>query len=462
MLLFDLPDLVVSKQDDKAILNKTTKKQAKVVARGGSKSLIEIIKQIEQSVTEKLGHYLNDYLCIRDEQSLKEYIDKCIEQGEATLDTETTGLNPMLDKIAGFSIYTPGQKAAYVPINHRDYITNELIPNQLPVNFCKEQLQRLHDNNVKMVMFNAPFDIRVVLNQVGTRLPIYWDVYIAQKLLNENESSNKLKELHRKYVMHNQEDAFSFSDLFDKSVTFDLIPIKVGYIYAARDALVTYELYQFQKQYLDPSSPLCKEHGLEEVYKVFMEIEMPVVDVVVDMEQNGIKLDLEYANKLSIKYNAMLEERINHFYEVCKKYEDKIEAYKKVNPNHGLSTPINIGSSSQIATLLYDILELEPISKKLAGKTGVEVLEAYNLDICKAILDYREITKLLSTYIDKLPKLVVPKDGKIHCRFNQYGAKTGRFSSDNPNLQNIPSKNEDIRKMFVADEGCLLMSSDYS
>ena len=158
----------------------------------------------------------------------------------------------------------------------------------------------------------------------------------------------------------------------------------------------------------------------------------------------------------------MLEERINHFYEVCKKYEDKIEAYKKANPNHGLSTPINIGSSSQIATLLYDILELEPISKKLVGKTGVEVLEVYNLDICKAILDYREITKLLSTYIDKLPKLVVPKDGKIHCRFNQYGAKTGRFSSDNPNLQNIPSKNEDIRKMFVADDGCLLMSSDYS
>jgi DNA polymerase I-like protein with 3'-5' exonuclease and polymerase domains len=143
-------------------------------------------------------------------------------------------------------------------------------------------------------------------------------------------------------------------------------------------------------------------------------------------------------------------------------YDHKILAYRTQNPDCKLDDPINISSPSQLATLLYDIIGVGEIDRKKPRGTGVEILEQIDLPICKAILEYRGVEKLMSTYIDKLPDCVNPKTGKIHCQFNQNGAKTGRLSSENPNLQNIPSHNTDIRKLFVADEGCVLLSSDYS
>jgi DNA polymerase I-like protein with 3'-5' exonuclease and polymerase domains len=143
-------------------------------------------------------------------------------------------------------------------------------------------------------------------------------------------------------------------------------------------------------------------------------------------------------------------------------YEKEIQEYKQKNSNHKLSDPINIGSSTQLAILLYDILGIEPPDKKSPRGTGVDILQKIDNPICKAVLEYRTVSKLITTYIDKLPNCVNPKDGRIHCNFNQYGADTGRFSSSDPNLQNIPSHNKDIRKMFKAQDGYILMSSDYS
>ena len=310
-------------------------------------------------------------------------------------------------------------------------------------------------------MFNAKFDIRVIRHQLGVYLTAYWDGYIAQKLLNENEPENGLKALHKKYVLKNQKDAFAFSDLFEK-ITFDLIPINSGYIYAARDAEVTYELYKYQEQFLDKDSPKCKEKDLLDVADVYRNIEMPLINVVADMEDNGIKVDVDYLHKLSEKYNKLLLEKEGEFYRLCDKYADKIEAYRKANPNNKLGSMINIASSTQIAILIYDILGEKPVPRQPVRGTGEEVLKAINNEFCKAILEYREVAKLISTYIDKMEKVINPNDGKVHCVFNQYGAATGRFSSQDPNMQNIPSHNKDIRKMFVADDGYVLMSSDYS
>ena len=195
---------------------------------------------------------------------------------------------------------------------------------------------------------------------------------------------------------------------------------------------------------------------------VYRNIEIPLINVVADMEDNGILLDLEYAKQLSEKYNKLLLEKEAQFYNLCDKYNDKIEAYRKANPNNKLGSMINIASSTQIAILLYDILGEKPVPRQPVRGTGEAVLQAMDNEFCKAILEYREVAKLITTYVDKLPKVINLNDGKIHCSFNQYGAKTGRFSSNEPNLQNIPSHNKDIRKMFVADEGYVLMSSDYS
>lgn len=460
MDLFSIPGIPSTKETDKRILNKTAKKPSKVVAKTG-KSLTERISNIKRTVEENLGEYKEKYDCIRDIDKLEEYIDKCIENRVAAIDTETTGLNPMLDNIVGFSLYTPGQKAIYVPLNHIDYITNVKVSNQIPIEKVKIQLQALKNARVKLIMFNAKFDIRVIRHQVGVYLEAYWDGYIAQKLLNENEPENGLKALHKKYVLKNQKDAFAFSDLFEK-ITFDLIPINSGYIYAARDAEVTYELYKYQEQFLDKDSPKCKEKDLLDVADVYRNIEMPLINVVADMEDNGIKVDVDYLHQLSEKYNKLLLEKEAEFYKLCDKYNDKIEAYRKANPNNKLSSMINIASSTQIAILIYDILGEKSVPRQPARGTGEEVLKAINNEFCKAILEYREVAKLISTYIDKMENVINPNDGKVHCVFNQYGAATGRFSSQDPNMQNIPSHNKDIRKMFVADDGYVLMSSDYS
>lgn len=460
MGLFDLPNIPNSKINDKNILNKTAKKVVKPMIKGGG-SLLDKINSITYEVDSKLGEYKDKYECIRDLTSLTNYIDKCIENGECALDTETMGLNPMLDDIVGFSLYTPNNKAVYIPINHIDYVSNELMGNQLTKDECKRQLQRLVDNQIKFIMFNAKFDTRVLRHQIGIYITPYWDGYIAQRLLNENEPENGLKALHKKYVLKNEKDAFSFSELFE-NITFNLIPIKAGYIYAARDAEVTYELYKYQEQFLDKNNQKCIDKDLIDVAYVFREIEMPLITVVADMEDYGIKVDIDYMNELSEKYNKLLLEKEAEFYNICDKYIDKIEAYKRNNPNHKLGSMINIASATQIAILLYDILGEKPIPKQPPRGTGEEVLKAMDNEFCKAILEYREVAKLISTYIDKMGNVINPNDGKVHCSFNQYGADTGRFSSSDPNMQNIPSHNKDIRKMFVADDGYVLMSSDYS
>lgn len=460
MDLFNIPGVLSTKEQDKNILNKTSKKVSKAVAKTGM-SLQERISNIKRLVNENLGEYKDNYNCIRDEAHLESYINTCIENGICALDTETTGLNPMLDDIVGFSLYTPDLPAVYIPINHIDYITNSKVSNQLSTEFCKQQLQRIVDNEVKLIMFNAKFDIRFIRHQIGVYLEAYWDGYLAQRLLNENEKENGLKALHNKYVLKGQKDAFAFSDLFEK-ITFDLVPINSGYIYAARDAEITYKLYKYQEQFLDKNNQKCIDKELLEVADVFRNIEMPLINVVADMEDNGIKVDLDYLHQLSEKYNKLLLEKEASFYKLCDKYADKIEDYRKRNPNNKLGSMINIASSTQIAILLYDILGEKPVSRQPVRGTGEAVLKAINNEFCKAILEYREIAKLISTYIDKMEAIVNPNDGKVHCVFNQYGADTGRFSSQDPNMQNIPSHNKDIRKMFTADEGYILMSSDYS
>ena len=433
MDLFNIPGFPSTKESDKNILSKTTKKPSKVVAKAGM-SLQERITRIKNSVEEHLGEYKEKYNCIRNIEDLENYIDKCIKNGICAIDTETTGLNPMLDEIVGFSLYTPGEKAVYIPLNHIDYITNARVSNQIPIEKTKIQLQALKNANVKLIMFNAKFDIRVLRHQIGVYLEAYWDGYLAQRLLNENEKENGLKALHSKYVLKGEKDAFAFSDLFEK-ITFNLVPINSGYIYAARDAEVTYELYKYQEQFLDKTNQKCIDKELTEVADVFREIEMPLINVVADMEDNGIKLDLDYLHKLSEKYNKILLEKESEFYKLCDKYNDKIEEYRRKNPNNKLGSMINIASSTQIAILLYDILGEKPVPRQPVRGTGEEVLKAINNEFCKAILEYREVAKLISTYIDKMENVINPNDGKVHCSFNQYGADTGRFSSSDPNLQ---------------------------
>lgn len=439
----------------------TVKKSVPTVKGGGS--IISRIQSIVATVETKLGKYRDEYILIRDEETLIKYLDKCVENGIISLDTETTGLDPMMDDIVGICIYTPDMQSAYIPINHISYITQEKVDNQLSIDFLREQFTRLFEHKIECIMFNADFDIRVMRNQVGVK-NIYctWDCYLAARCLNENEPVNKLKPLHKKYVLDGKEDAFTFDDLF-KGITFNLIPIKTAYLYAAHDPIVTYELYLYQKQYLRED---IEREDLRQVYWVFKNIEMPCVLPVCDLEDTGVAFDFEYNDKLKEKYHKLLDERIEAFNKVCNVHADKISAYKKMNPGCKLEDPINIASPTQLAILLYDVLKCplfyDKKKKQETRSTSEDALLKLDNPVAKAILDYRELSTIVSTFIDKLPECVNPNDGRIHGRFNQYGADTGRFSSSDPNLQNIPSHNKDIRPMFKATDGYVFLSADYS
>ncbi len=459
--LFDLPTSRTNKGADINVVNKSTnRKSAQVVSRGGG--LLEKIATINSLVESKLGKYKDNYtyFMAKDEELLKDYIYNTIQTGYVAMDTETTGLDPISDKIVGMSLYSKGQKGLYIPIHHKSYVTGVEVEGQLDPKFIREQLQILVDAGVRFKEYNAKFDTRVIHNQLGIYIPCWFDAHLAAMCLNENEPHG-LKTLHSKYVLDGKEDEFSFGKFFE-DITFDLIPIKTGYMYAARDAVDTDELVDWQLPYLTQDNPLCKEYGLEGVSKVFWNIEMPCIEVLSEMEDTGVAFDSEYASKLSEKYHKQRDENLAEFYRILDMYKDEIQSYKIANPVNKLSDPINIASPTQLAILFYDILKIEPVDEKSPRGTGVEILEKINNPLCKAILDYRATDKLLSTYIDKLPECINPKTGRIHCNFNQYGAKTGRMSSDNPNMQNIPSHNHDIRKMFVASPGNVLLSSDYS
>lgn len=248
MALFEIPKRRGRTQADKIAGKVNSKVKSTTVKLSGGQTLLDKIQNIVKIVNSKLGRFANEYEVVRDIETLTSYFDKYIEYGYVAIDTETTGLDPINDKIVGICMYCPGTKPIYVPINHISYITNIRLENQITEPELKEQLERLI--NTKIVMFNAKFDLRVIKNQVKADLQCYWDCYLGSRLLNENEppGSKGLKPLHNKYVLGGKEDAFSFDQLF-KGISFDLIPIDTAYLYAAHDSIITFELFEFQNRF---------------------------------------------------------------------------------------------------------------------------------------------------------------------------------------------------------------------
>ena len=448
-----------SKQSDIAIAKKSKSvRKAPTTAKGSG--LLSKIEFIRKFVEEHLGKYRDEYLCIRDTETLHNYVDTCIQDGRLALDTETTGLNVFRDKIVGISLHSKNNKPAYIPINHVDYFTMERISNQLTAEQIRPELERMF--HLDCDMFNAAFDRRVLIHNIGTDFPCTWDASIASRMMNENEPKgmNKLKPLHAKYVLNGEEDEFSFGDIFN-DVGFDKVPIDVATLYAAHDAVITTEFADFQRKYLyyDPTKDSSDRNGMNGVAWTFFNIEMPCIDCTIEMEENGIRLDKEYNQALSEKYHKIEDGILEQFYKELEPYEPQLDSLRLKGVK--LDNPLNINSNPQLAVLIYDVLKVGEIDKKKPRGTGEEILTKIDHPIIKRLMEYRKVEKLISTYIDKMPDCV-EYDGKVHGKFNQYGADTGRYSSQDPNMQNIPSHNKDIRKMFTASEGCLLMSADFS
>lgn len=430
-------------------------------------SIEEKIEIITQNVYKVLGHYKDIVTVIKSREELHNYIDAAIQNGIIAIDTETNNsLDPLTCLLMGGCIYTPGQNAAYIPINHVNRETNERLTWQCTERDIKEEFDRLNEINVKILTHNGKFDYKVLLCTCNYDMPIYWDSYVAARLLDENEPSAGLKQQYISKIDPTQEK-YSIDHLFEE-LPYAIFDPELFAYYAAIDAYMTYKLYLWQvERFKDPN--------LTGVKNVFDTIEMPLIKVVAKMELTGIDIDLEYAERLSKKYHKLLNDCNAEIQEELSKYEEQILQWrltpeanfkpkkKKItktgeefdkSKNEQLEDPVNTSSPIQLAILLYDILKVPQVSTKQPRGTGVEELKSIHnktqLPICKMILKSRTLEKLINTFIDKLPNDKNPKDGKIHCEFLSLGTDTGRFSSKNPNLQNIPRSDIKIKPMFRA------------
>lgn len=472
--------------NDKNIIKKSKTVTTRTSIKSGGNNLAAQIQSIVAIANQKLANHKDDYILIREPDQLYEYMKEMKQVGEGALDTETTGLNPLLVDIVGVCIYTPGQKAAYIPINHKSYITGTRTKEQMNEETVSKIMKEFH-KDIRWIFHNAKYDIRVCRKTLGIDFKPYWDTMLAAYCIDEEES-HRLKDLHLKYCNSKDTESLTFDTLFN-GVTFDNIPISTAYLYAAGDAVKTYELYEYQKT-------LLNRRVLSGPYNVFWNIEMPLIPVVADMEDRGVCLDFDVCKNLHEKYHKIREERQKQADEALAMYKDEIDNYRmgatysntypdgsteysnsqtskgkkyghtKVSSNASkLSDPISLSSPTQLAILFYDILGLESPDKKAPRGTGEDILKHFargkEKNLCEAILGMRNVEKLLGTYIDKMPEIAL-EDGRVHASYNQYGAKTGRFSSQDPNLQNIPSHNKEIRQMFKAQDGYVLIGSDFS
>ena len=317
-------------QDDiSIILNKSrNKKQLKTdinyLLKSKNVSLNEKLQLIKNDVERILGKFKDEILVIRNINDFTDYIDAAINNGIIAIDTETSDENGFgtLDtiecKLMGLCLYTPGMKAAYIPVNHVDKDTGELLKNQITEGDIHLQLQKLIYNDVKCIYHNATFDIEVIHSTCDIMLPVYWDTLVGAKLLDENE----LAGLKHQYKLHidSEQDKYDIEHLF-KGLPYEIFDPELFALYAATDSLITYRLYEYQLREFE------KEEN-EDIYSVLKTIEIPIIPVIVGMELRGIGVDLEYAKKMSELYHKKSDEIQNELNNELEKLRPQIEAWK--------------------------------------------------------------------------------------------------------------------------------------
>jgi DNA polymerase-1 len=389
-----------------------------------------------KELTSEASLSTEGYRTVLTEQDFSALLQELAAAPAFAVDLETTSLNPLNAEIVGLSFSFREHEAWYLPVGH----CYPGAPVQLPREQVLSALAPIFtDQERPKIGQNIKYDYQV-LRQYGIEMEGLWcDTMIASYLLNPVRSSHGLDSLAVEFLDHKM---ISFQEVAGKGkdqINFSQVPLESASVYSCEDADATFLL---QGIFL----PRLSEAGMD---SLFFELEMPLVKILAEMEMQGVRLDLELLRELSGLFSGQLAA-----------LEREIFA--------SAGCEFNINSPKQLGEVLFDRLKLPAGRKTKTGwSTDMDVLTRLALDheIASLILQFRSISKLKSTYTDALPKLVNPRTGRVHTSYNQAVTNTGRLSSSEPNLQNIPIRSEEgrkIRRAFIAEEGSLLLSADYS
>lgn len=403
---------------------------------------IQPVEATVSAVTDSFGEpasnktISHDYQLIDTQKRFDSFVDELKKQKLFAVDTETTSIDAMRADLVGISFSWQPHKAYYLPVRA------PLGQKHLDANMLRQKLAPiLEDENVKKIGQNIKYDMLVLKNAQMPIKGVHFDTMVASYCLDPLRTSHSLDNMAMDFLGYR---GVPISDLIGKGknqLTFDMVDTAAACEYSAEDADITFQLYEYLKNRLEKDPP---------IKKLFEEVEMPLVSVLTAMEYNGVSLNTKLLKEMSGELAGTLKMLTDRIYEQA-------------------GTGFNIDSPKQLAEILFDRLGLESIRIGKAGRsTDADVLGQLSDQhpVIELVLQYRQLSKLQNTYVDKLSHLINPRTGRVHASFNQTITATGRLSSSDPNLQNIPIRTElgsKIRSAFVPESktGCIL-SADYS
>jgi len=387
------------------------------------------------------------YEWVKDTDALTKWIERIYERGYVAVDTETTGLDTMRVDLVGISLCVDAGEACYIPLTHKEsagndlFASDELAEGQINLNVALTMLKpMLEDETILKIGQNMKYDAKI-FSRVGINIAPIDDTMLLSYALHAGLHNHGMDTLSELYLNHKPIPIKPLLGVGKSAITFDKVKVADAVPYAAEDADITLRLWQIFK---------AKLH-IEQVTTVYETMERPLVPVLAEMEMHGIKVERDVLSRMS-----------NTFAQKMAGLEADIHALA--------GRPFNVGSPKQLGEILFDEMGLEGGKKGKTGAyaTGADVLEdlaANGHDLPARVLDWRQLSKLKSTYTDALQDHINPETGRVHTSYIIAGANTGRLASSDPNLQNIPVRSEDgrrIREAFIADEGKVLLSLDYS
>ncbi|WP_372803703.1 DNA polymerase I [Loktanella salsilacus] len=456
-LPFGLDDLEIRDPEPEKLLAFLAEMEFRTVTKriadrlGAEAPLIETAPVANVATPDEVPFDADGYECVRTLDALQVWIDRIMERGYVAVDTETTSLNEMRADLVGISLCVTAGQACYIPLAHKAAAQDDLFGSdaraegQIDFDACLAALKPLlEDESILKIGQNMKYDAKIFALQGINVAPID-DTMLLSYAMHAGLHNHGMDTLSERYLGHTPIPIKPLLGTGKSAVTFDRVPIDDAVKYAAEDADITLRLWELLK-------PQLHVKGVTTVYET---LERPLVPVLAQMEMAGIKVDRDTLSRMS-----------NAFAQKMAGLEDEIQELA--------GRKFNVGSPKQLGEILFDELNLTmPDGKKPAtGKTGAystgaDVLEdlATIHDLPRRILDWRQLAKLKSTYTDALQDHINPETGRVHTSYFIAGANTGRLASTDPNLQNIPVRSDEgrrIREAFIAEDGKVLVSLDYS